>query len=223
MSTTLTRDARVREYVVDEINFDPAVEVNDIAVVVQDGAVTLMGVADSYGTRTAAEDAAWRVSGVRDVNDRIVVNPELLGRPTDAQMAAHIHDRIENSFLIPKNRITVSVQDGVATLRGTVDLHLQREAALEEAAGAKGVRDVVNLITVDPKAASPKHVAAEIKKALVRNAQLDAQDIHVTADGGTVTLTGTVDTYAAKREAEAAAWRAHGTTEVINNIAIRAY
>lgn len=223
MSTTLTRDARVREYVVDEINFDPAVEVSDIAVVVQDGAVTLTGVADSYGTRTAAEDAAWRVSGVREVSDRIVVDPEMLGRPSDAQLAAKIHERIENSFLIPKHRITVSVQDGVVTLRGAVPLHLQREAALEEAAGVKGVRDVINLITIDHNAPSPKNIAGEIKKALVRNAQLDAEDIHVTAEGSTVTLTGTVDTYAAKREAEAAAWRANGTTEVINNIAIRAY
>lgn len=223
MSTTLTRDARVREYVVDEITFDPAVMIGDIAVIVRDGVVTLTGVADSYGTRAAAETAAWRVSGVREVIDQIVVNPEMLGRPTDLEMAATIRKRIENSFLVPPKRITVAVQDGVVTLRGAVDLHLQREAAFEEAAGAKGVRDVINYITINRHAPSPTDVASEIKKALVRNAQLDAQDIHVTAEGSTVTLTGTVDSYAAQREAEAAAWRARGTARVINNITIRAY
>lgn len=221
MSTVMTNDAQVRENVMAEMLYDPAVTINDIAVVVQDGVVKLTGVADSFGTRTAAELAAWRISGVRNVVDEIVVDPTLLGQPTDGEIAAYLRERMDKDFLVPKGRISVSVLDGVVTLTGTVNWHLQREAAVEEAEDAQGVRDVINLITIDRGAASPKNIASDIKKALTRNAQLDASNVQVTANGGEVTLSGTVSSYTERKEAESAAWRAEGTTEVINNITIR--
>jgi osmotically-inducible protein OsmY len=37
--------------------------------------VTLAGVADAYGTRQAAENAAWRAKGDSDVTDNIAIQP----------------------------------------------------------------------------------------------------------------------------------------------------
>src|SRR5579871_2874617 len=99
--TTVVRSARsdadIREDVREEIEYDPVVTVHDIAVVVEDGTVTLAGVADSYGTRRAAEDAAWRIRGVRQVVNRILVDPGLLGVPTDAEIAADVRQRLEHN------------------------------------------------------------------------------------------------------------------------------
>ena len=61
----------------------------------------------------------------------------------------------------------------------------------------------------------------QITAALERNASVDAAAVHVTADGGTVTLTGWVRSCAEMREAEAAVRRAPGVTAVENRIAIK--
>lgn len=220
MNTDLTQDARVREDVIDEMRYDPEVTVNDIAVVVRDGTVTLTGISDSFGTRRAAELAAWRVNGVRGVTNEIVVDPTLLGEPTDEQIAADLRERLDRDVMLPHKRITVSVLDGIATLSGTVDWHWQRESAWEVATFCRGVRDVNNRIAIDRSGVKAGDVAKEIQKALVRNAQLDASNINVAADGGAVTLTGKVRSYAERKAAESAAWRAKGTLDVIDKITI---
>ena len=56
--------------------------------------------------------------------------------------------------------------------------------------------------------------------ALVRSAQVDAQRVEVTADGGKVTLKGTVRSWAERQEAERSAWAAPGVTSVDNQIRI---
>jgi osmotically-inducible protein OsmY len=223
MATLVKSDAQIRADVIDEMAYDPAVTVRDVAVVVERGIVTLSGVADSYGTRQAAEQAAWRVGGVIGVNNNIVVDPTQLGMPTDAEITAYLRDRMEKDFLVPKGRITVSVRDGIVTLRGTVDLHLQREAAYEEAEDARGVRGVNNEITIGPSQASPQEITAAIQKALTRDAQVEADNIHVIVDGGHVTLAGEARSFAERQAAEDAAWRARGVTDVTDNIAIQPF
>ncbi|HZT42409.1 MAG TPA: BON domain-containing protein [Chthonomonadaceae bacterium] len=223
MTTTVINDVQIRDRVLEEMAYDPAVTANDIAVIVYDGVVTLDGIADSYGTRRAVELAAWRVYGVRNVIDNVKVAPHLLGEPTDEQIAADLRQRLEKDFLVPKGRISVSVEDGIAELRGTVRFHIQREAAMEEAEDTKGVRYVANLIEIDRSSPSPTHIASDIEKALVRNAQTDASNIKVTTDGGHVTLTGTTRSAAERESAIKTAWRASGVTDVTNNITIQPF
>jgi osmotically-inducible protein OsmY len=221
MATLVKSDANIRTNILEEMAYDPAVTVHDIAVVVDGGVVTLTGVADSYGTRRAAENAAWRVYGARDVFNQIVVDPTLLGMPTDAELTADVRNRLENNFLVPRGRIQVSAHDGVVTLTGSVNWHLQREAARESVAGVKGVRDIRNEITLDRSHAEPREIEASIQKALVRSARVDAGNIHVAVDGGHVTLTGTARSFAERRDAVDAAWRARGVTQVSDHITIQ--
>ena len=67
--------------------------------------------------------------------------------------------------------------------------------------------DEIDLVPPAPE--STGDVKHSIKKAMERNAKLDADSVSVdSSDGGTVTLKGTVSSWADHDEAVAAAWAA---------------
>ena len=77
--------------------------------------------------------------------------------------------------------------------------------------GALDVFDEIDLEPPTPKAGDVQH---SIKKAFKRNAALDAEDLSVSTDNGTVTIDGTVSSWAQHDEAIDAAWAAPGVTSV---------
>jgi osmotically-inducible protein OsmY len=59
-----------------------------------------------------------------------------------------------------------------------------------------------------------------IEDALVRNAELDANNIRVEIQGSKAILTGTVRSWAESQEAQRVAWQAPGITDVDNRITV---
>src|SRR5258706_9430695 len=74
-STPIRTDAAIRESVISELNWDPKITSNDIAVAVKDGVVALLGYVSSYWEKDAAEKAVKRVYGVRGVANYLQVKP----------------------------------------------------------------------------------------------------------------------------------------------------
>ncbi len=68
---------------------------------------------------------------------------------------------------------------------------------------------------------STHEIETGIKQAMVRSAAVDADRVHVAAYGSQVTLTGTVRSWAERKEAQDAAWRAKGVTSVTNTIGVQ--
>jgi osmotically-inducible protein OsmY len=107
------------------------------------------------------------------------------------------------------------------TLTGTAEWQYQRDEAEFVASNIAGVLDVFDDIEHAGAAPNGGDVKHSIKKAFKRNAAIDADDLDVsTGDDGTVTLNGTVNSWAAHDEAIAAAWAAPGVTSVQDEMTI---
>ena len=79
------------------------------------------------------------------------------------------------------------------------------------------VANQVELIAPPPFADDVQH---SIKKAMERDAKLDADDVDVASIDGTVTLTGTVSSWAEHDAAVGAAWAAPGVSDVDDRILV---
>lgn len=68
---------------------------------------------------------------------------------------------------------------------------------------------------------SDQEILSDIQEALTWDVRVDASNINVEVVNGTVTLSGTVDTYTQKLDASHIASRIKGVTDVINNLVVR--
>ena len=212
-------DSELKNDVLAELKYEPSVRVEDIGILVKDGAVTLNGYTSSYGEKWDAVRAAKRVAGVRAIADDIEVKLPDSQRRTDGDIADAAVNQIDWSTTIPTGTVEVTVRDGWITLGGKVEWWYQKNAAENAVQHLAGVKGVTNLITINPKVA-PAEVATAIKSAFERNALLDATKIQVEASGDKVILRGKVRNHAERDEAERAAWAAPGVFSVDNQLKV---
>lgn len=210
-------DAELQRDVMDELRWEPSINAAEIGVAVKDGVVTLSGHVENFYEKWVAERAVLRVSGVMAVAEELEVRLTASNERTDEDIARSVLNSLEWHTLVPHNRVKVMVEHGRITLEGEVDYQYQKRIADEAVHHLTGVKAVVNRITVKPKV-KPAKVKEEIKKALERNALLDAQNIQVEARGDKVILRGSVRSWAERQDAESAAWAAPGVSDVDNRI-----
>ena len=128
---------------------DPLVDRYEIAATVYNGTVSLYGTVDSYFEKWRAEDVASRVRGTLGVNNYLKVNHRW-NWARDWEIRTDIQDELWWSPFVDEDQVRVSVEGGVATLRGSVDSWWERRIATENAieGGAKSVR---NYLSVAPE------------------------------------------------------------------------
>jgi osmotically-inducible protein OsmY len=198
-------DAQIHHDVLEELKWDSRVDETEVGVQVAGGVVTLTGTVPSWAKRVAAQEAARRVIGVLDVaNDIQVKVPGGLAR-TDTEIAQAVRRVLEWDVFVPEDKITSTVTDGWVTLDGVVERWSERNDAERAVRNLAGVKIVVNKITV--KAAQPmmEDVRRSIEQALERRAEREARGIRVDVRDGTVTLTGSVHSWAERKSVLAAA------------------
>jgi len=212
-------DNTLKQAVLDELKWEPSVNEAHIGVTARDGVVALTGDVDSYSEKLAAERAAGRVLGVKGVAQDLKVRYPFDNKVDDADIARKAIQSLEWNIEVPPNKVKVKVEDGWVTLSGTLDWYFQHGAAAAAVRNLKGVRGVINSITIKPTARS-SDVRDKIMAALKRNAQIEADKITVTTDEGKVTLSGRVDSWGEDSLVVETAWSAPGVSVVIDNLVI---
>lgn len=214
----MTNDRKLQEAVLAELSWEPSITAAHIGVTASDGVITLTGTVPHYLEKHAVEMAALRVKGVRAVAEQLKV--ELPGpmQRDDADIARAAVDRLAWEATVPSEAIKIKVEQGWVTLTGEVAWHYQREAAERMIRGLTGVSGVSNMTTIKPRV-NTDNLGHDINVALHRS-WFDPKTITVSAQGGKIKLTGTVETPNDRWTAGSTAWAARGATEVENDLIV---
>ncbi|HEY9462104.1 MAG TPA: BON domain-containing protein [Vicinamibacterales bacterium] len=212
----MTTDLRLRELVLQQLEWDSQVEAATIGVAARNGVVTLSGSIDSYAGKLAAERAAKRARGVRAVANTLQVT--LRYPRSDTDIANDAARALETHLIVPPT-VQVVVRNAHVVLTGAVRSLFQRVVAEKAVRYVKGIKSLVNRVTVMP-APTIDDIRPRIVRALHEDADIDARGLSVVVSGNTVTLTGTVRSWHERESAERAAMHAPGITHVENLIAV---
>lgn len=224
-------DAEVRPEIVARLHWDTLIDDDMIDVRVDEGKVRLSGVVGSAAEKSRAIASAWMVAGVQEV-DAGALAVEKWARDDDLRRTkyvertdAEIRDAVRTALIydprVKSFNVDVKARGSYVTLSGVVDNVEARMAAERDARNTVGVLGVTNLIKVRASVDVPDdRIASAVHGALFRNPYTETYEITVTADDGVVHLTGTVDTYFEKAEAERVASRAKGVTGVRNGLVV---
>ena len=208
-------DKELRGAVEQALDWEPIVNAKGIGVSVEDGVVTLNGHVDSYPEKREAEKVAGMVRGVKAIVCELKVALPSRHERSDEEIARAAVNAIAWNTLLRNSKIQVWVDKGRVTLEGTVDWNYQRKSADQCVRYLAGVKDVNNHIVVTP-GADRAAVRTQIEAALLRHAQLDANGIRVEVHGDRVSLSGVVQSWTEREEAERAAWASPGVCDVDN-------
>ncbi len=168
-------DEALEEDVRDALLRDPYVDRFEIDVTANNGKVYLYGNVDSYFEKYQAEDVATKVYGVVNVNNKLDVRTDQAYDEdyyhydyydwntfypsiytynyfdetlSDKQIKDNIESQLWWSPFVNEPEVNVSVDNGVATLTGTVDTYSEKKAAAENAFEG-GAQVVMNNLEVD--------------------------------------------------------------------------
>ena len=226
--------------------FNPSVDASGITLSVDGTKATLRGNVDTLTGFNEAYRSALETKGITRVENLLHISPP---DPRDDQT---IQDDIESALLtdaiVESYQVTTQVNNGVATLEGTVDSYIEKAQAAEVASDIEGVRRVRNRIdvrndydvvwydpyvysdmtpnTFDPPAdtgfqplASDAEIENDIEDEFFWSPFVDGEDINVKVNGGVATLQGDVDDAAEWRAASENAYEG-GAIAVVNNLNI---
>jgi osmotically-inducible protein OsmY len=204
------------------IKWEPSLNAAEIGVTAKDGIVSLTGVVDSYAKKLEAENAAKRVVGVKALINNIEVRFPASWSKNDAEIANEVSSVLKSNWLVPKDKVTVKIEDGWVTLEGELPWNYQKEAAKNTINYLIGVKGVINNIVIKPEV----HHAIQqkdVEDAIKRSWSVDGESIKVSVYATTVTLTGTVKSFIQREEAERIAYNTPGISNVKNEIEVEDY
>jgi len=212
-------DAQLKNEVVRELEWEPAVNAANVGVAVRHGVVTLTGHLDTYAEKFAIEHAVQRVRGIQALAVELDVKLSPRHKRCDSEIAAAADAALKWHSEIPPHRVKVSVENGRITLQGELDWEYQRNAAARAVEPLVGVVRVQNSIALKAHLI-PADIGTPIREALERQAQDESDRIEVVISGTSAILRGTVHSWAARAAAQGAAWSTPGISNVVNELKV---
>jgi osmotically-inducible protein OsmY len=148
----VTTDLSLSDAIIASLRHDPRIpDAALIAVDADRGIVTLRGTVERFSQRRAAEEDAWDLDGVYEVDNRLKVDPRGRDRREDHEIRGAALQSLIWDTDVPSDSVDVRVHDGWVTLRGNVRYQYQSNAAYEDVARLYGVVDVTNEIKVNAR------------------------------------------------------------------------
>jgi len=152
-------DDEIANRVLKILTWHRTIPIEQVAIKVEHGVVTLAGKVDWYLQRDKAEADVRRLSGVRDVLNELEVAISLSAEDIRKQIDA----ALDRHAGLDSDSITVVVDGGKVTLGGSVKTDDERHMAARVAWTPQGVSDVVNNIELERRG----HSNAEHRRSAV--------------------------------------------------------
>jgi osmotically-inducible protein OsmY len=140
------------------------------------------------------------------------------------RIAEDVRAELRADPAVPDDGIEVHVHHGTVHLRGSVPGLLQKQQALHDAHGVRGVRDVVDELGVElpERWVRPDgDVEDAVRDVLRHHAAVPGDAVTVRAHRGSVTLHGSVEHNYQRRAAVAAAGAVWGVRDVVDRVILR--
>ena len=202
---------------------------DDIKIESRDGAVTLTGTVLEESHKSLAEETVASQPGVKSVDNRLEVKGDRPAEMSDAWLTS----KVKSTLLFHRNvsaKTEVNSKDGIVTLRGEANSSAQKDLTTEYVKDVKGVKDVVNEMTV-PKGAKKSgrttgekiddsSITALVKLTLLNHVSTSALKTSVTTKNGVVTLSGKAKNAAESNLATKIAKDVNGVKSVKNRMTI---
>ena len=139
-------DSEIAQAAASALRWHSLVPDGSVMVEVEESRVTLTGeVTWDYQLRSA-EQCVWPLVGVRGLNNRITVKPQVSTEDIGSQISAALGRQAAREA----KHIRIDVKGGVVTLNGAVHSLAERDAAVGVAYSARGVSTVVDRLEVSP-------------------------------------------------------------------------
>lgn len=215
-------DEILQKDVQEALKWEPQLHAAEIGVIAKNGIVTLTGTVDNYYKKNEAENAVKKVNGVKAIVEQIEVKQTDSKSVNDNYIAEKILNIFKSNFSIPDEKIRIKVEKGWVTLEGDVNWNYQKEAAKNAVIALMGVRGVTNNI----RTRSDRNdfvKKSTIEKAILNSAALENDHIEVSVKNNEVKLSGLVNSFFEKEEAERIAWKIPGIWSVDNEIGVDSF
>jgi len=222
MPIFIISDKKIKQNIAYQLAWDGRIDENDVGLEVKKGKVLLKGSVPSYTAKRAAENDAWLVPGVIEVENKIMVEyPGHISRD-DKEIKQMIHNVLVWNPDIDAAKIDIVVQNGRVTLSGTVENFWQKLKIERLVWDILGVIDVTDKIAVAPtEEFEDKIIAETILKSIDRNMNVDANSVNVKVENGRVFLSGIVYNKVAHDAAVDLIENMAGVVDLENNLVIK--
>jgi len=141
-------------------------------------------------------------------------------RPTDDTIRFWIKDALSEDPYLDASCVEVQVNDGLVTLSGTVRSIAAQKYADIETKKIAGVLGVVNQVSVVPVHRWDADIVRDVRHRIIDSAAIEAQDIKVICQDGTVELAGVVRSWSEREEAGLLASEVLGVKRVQNYLTV---
>lgn len=142
-------------------------------------------------------------------------------RPADSTISYWVRDALLENPRVPSETTSVFTDDGIVKLTGSVPSLAAKELSELETKKIAGVRGVINELKVDAPLRFDFDIEQDILKRILNSSDIHSRGVRVDVSDGTVTLTGSVDSWAEAKQAELLASETLGVKEVKNELVPR--